>query len=109
MPEPKQLTLRNLFHTLGNKHYIAQLGSGVITDSLENILNNPNIPEECKEPLKNAIARLGKIEKAAEEADVLLDTIKIPVYEKLDVDEIKFDAAEIEKQLSEPKQMKRVF
>ena len=109
MPEPKQLTLRDLFHMLGNKHYIALLGSGVIKESLENILNNPTIPEECKEPLKKAIAGLGRIEKASEEADVLLDTSKKAVYEKLNADQIKFDAAEIDRKLHEPRQHKSAF
>ena len=109
MPEPKQLTLKDLFHNLENKHYIAQLGSGVITDSIENILNKTDIPEECKEPLQKAIAGLGRIEKASEEADVLLSTIKETVYKKVNADEIMFDAAEIEKKLGEARQIKKVF
>ena len=109
MPQQKELSLRDVFHNLGNKHYVALLGAGVTTEGLESILNREGLPLECKEAIKKAIAGLGRIEKACKEADILLNEIKRIMYEKVNPDEIKVDAAALESKMREAPQNKSVF
>jgi hypothetical protein len=89
MPEHKKLSLRDLFHILGSKHYVGLLGSGVIKEHLQNLLDNQEIPLEYRHQLQKAIRDLERIENASREADKLLDKIKEMVYEKLNPDELK--------------------
>ena len=44
MPQQKKLSLRDIFHNLGNKHYVALLGAGVTNERLEDILNREGLP-----------------------------------------------------------------
>ena len=109
MPEQKELSLRDLFHNLGNKHYVALLGAGVTNEVLESILNREGLPFECKEAVKKAMGGLDRIERASKEADILLDEIKRIVYAKVNPDEIKVDAADVENRMQEAPQNKSVF
>jgi hypothetical protein len=92
MPEQKKLSLRDLFHILGSKHFVCLLGSGMIRANLEGLLLNQEIPSESKDVIKKAMGDLDRIENASREADKLLDKIKKMVYDRLNPDEIKDDA-----------------
>jgi len=109
MPQQKKLSLRDIFHNLGNKHYVALLGAGVTNERLEDILNREGLPLECKDAIKKAMAGIERIERASKEADILLNEIKRIVYEKVNPDEIKVDAVAIESKMQEAPQNKSVF
>ena len=109
MPERKTISLRELYHDLGNKQYVCLLGSGVLGDALGRMLERQDIPLECKEEIKKAVAGLKKIEKASEQANVLLNEVKSIVYGKVNPDEITTDASVIEDKLGNPPQDKSVF
>jgi cellobiose-specific phosphotransferase system component IIB len=103
MIEPKKVTLRELFHTLGNKHYTCLLGSGMITERLRDILKVQGLPDEAIQQVTQAIERLSKIEKASKEADVYLTEIKAIVYGRLNPDEEKIEAEALEQKLKDDK------
>lgn len=109
MPQDKQLSLRNLFHDLGNKHQVALLGAGIIAETLGDILKSPGLSLEDKETLKKTIEGLSRIEKASLEADILMDEIKRLVYERLNPDEIKVEKIDFEDRLRESQDKKRIF
>ena len=109
MVQDKTITLREIFHNLSNKHYVALLGAGVTNEVLESILNREGLPLECKEAVKKAMGGLDRIERASKEADILLDEIKKMVYAKVNPDEIKVDAADIENRMHGSPRSKSVF
>jgi len=109
MPQDKQLTLRDLFHDLGNKHQVAMLGAGMTAESLSDLLKSPGLSLEDKETLKKTIEGLSRIEKSSQEADILMDEIKRLVYEKVNPDEIKVEKIDFEGRLLESQDKKRIF
>lgn len=109
MPQDRQLTLRNLFHDLGNKHQVALLGAGITAETLGDMLKSPGLSLEDKESLKKTIEGLSRIEKASLEADVLMDEIKGLVYERLNPDEIKVEKIDFAARIEESKDKKTLF
>ncbi len=109
MQGDKQVSLRGLFHDLGNKHQVAMLGAGMTVESLSDLLKSPGLSLEDKETLKKTIEALGRIEKAGQEADILMDEIKRLVYEKVNPDEIKAEKIDFEGRLRESQDKKKIF
>ena len=109
MEGQKKISLRDLFHNLGNKHYIVLLGSGVTREGLESVLNRQGLPLECQEIIKKAVKGLDRIEKASQEADILLNEIKKMVYARVNPDEINIDAGDMQNKIGETPQKKIIF
>ncbi len=109
MQGDKQVSLRGLFHNLGNKHYVALLISGLTNERLESILKSEGLPLECKDAVKKVITGIERIERASKEADILLNEIKKMVYAKVNPDEIKIDAADVENKMREAPRDKVIF
>lgn len=109
MAQNKQLNLRDLFHDLGNKHQVALLGAGITAESLEDMLKSPGLSSEDKETLKKIIEGLSRIEKASQEADILMDEIKRLVYERVNPDEIKVEKIDFAARIQESKDKKTLF
>lgn len=109
MAQDKTITLRELFHDLGNKHQVALLGAGITAESLGDMLKSQGLSLEDKETLKKTIDGLSRIEKAIQEADILMDEIKRLVYERLNPDEIKVEKIDFESRLLESQDKKMLF
>lgn len=109
MAQDKTITLRELFHDLGNKHQVALLGAGITAENLGDMLKSQGLSLEDKETLKKTIDGLSRIEKASQEADILMDEIKRLVYERLNSDEIKVEKIDFESRLLESQDKKMLF
>jgi len=53
-------TIRELFHSLGNKHNLITVGCGVSKEILSNCLKNEELPEKVKDKLNYVIKNLDK-------------------------------------------------
>ena len=87
MNRKKDVSLRSMFHILGNKIYLCLLGAGVIKEGLQDALNQNTLPKEVEKDMKKILEGLERIEKASTQAEDILKQIKTIVYKKLDPDQ----------------------
>lgn len=79
-------TIRELFHSLGNKHNLVTVGSSSIKEVIEERLEDTSLPEETKKVLSEAVKDLGQVIQDALEADKVAREIHDRVYEVLNPD-----------------------
>lgn len=78
-------TIRELFHTLGNKHNLLTVGCGVTKEIVEECLEE-NVPQAVKKKLSQVQKNLKTIIEDAKEADKIAADIHDEVYATIDPD-----------------------
>lgn len=99
MKKNKKISLREAFHTLGNRHYLTILIPGLIRKTLEKALAEKALSEEIKKVIEKIIIDLTNLETAGKDADTVLKKIKSKVYENLNPDEIYIETEGLGKEL----------
>ena len=79
-------TIRELFHTLGNKHNVVTVGCGATRETVEECLKVEAIPQEQKDKLLEIQKNLQQIVKEAIEADRITTEIHDRIYKIIDPD-----------------------
>jgi hypothetical protein len=80
------VTVRELFHSLGNKHNLITVGCGVTKDLAEDCLNEAGISNKHKENLSQILKNLTRLEKDAQQADKITAQLQDKIYKVLDPD-----------------------
>ena len=80
-------TIRDLFHTIGNKHNKITVSAGVLRESLKQKPLTNLSPEELKERSDKLINSLDEMEKTALKADEVLKELRRAVYGLLNPDD----------------------
>lgn len=75
------VTIRDLFHKIGNLHNKISISSGVIREEIRRKSFKDLSIDELKERERVLISSLDGLEKAAMEADSLLNRLRDVVYE----------------------------
>jgi len=79
-------TIRELFHSLGNKHNILTVGCGATKDTVEECLEAEGLPKIVKDKLSDIQENLKEITKEAFAADKIADEIHDRIYKIIDPD-----------------------
>ena len=80
------VTVRELFHSLGNKHNLITVGCGVTKDLAEDCLNEAGISNKQKKNLSQILKNLKRLEEDAQQADKITAQIRDKIYKVLDPD-----------------------
>ncbi len=80
------ITIRDLFHNLGNKHNIVTVGCGATKEIVEECLNTDNLPGTLKDNLLEIKKNMEEIIKEAIKADKIATEIHDRVYAVIDPD-----------------------
>lgn len=79
-------TIRELFHTLGNKHNILTVGCGATKETVEECLEVEGLSRTLKDKLLEILKNLEHIIKEAVEADKIATEIHDRIYKIIDPD-----------------------
>jgi hypothetical protein len=79
------VTIRELFHNLGNKHNLITVGIGTTSEIVENSLKENDL-KVIKENLSEIINNLDQIVEGALEADKITTEIHDRIYKVMDPD-----------------------
>ncbi len=79
-------TIRELFHTLGNKHNILTVGCGATKETVEECLEVEGLSKILKDNLSEILKNLEHITKEALEADRITNEIHDRIYKIIDPD-----------------------
>ena len=80
------ITIRELFHNLGNKHNIVTVGCGVTKEMVEECLESDGLSEALKENLLGIRKNIEQIIKGAMNADKITVEIQDRVYAVINPD-----------------------
>lgn len=78
-------TIRESFHSLGNKHNLLTVGCGVIKETVEECFKE-KLSERLKEKLSEILKDLERLIKDAKEADKITTEIHDRIYKIIDPD-----------------------
>ena len=79
-------TIRELFHSLGNKHNLVTAGGSATRKMLKNCLKTENLPEELKNNLSHMLETLEWVVQGAFEADKIREELHDRIYQVIDPD-----------------------
>lgn len=79
-------TIRELFHSLGNKHNLVTAGGSSTRKMLKNCLQAENLSEELKENLSQILENLEWVVQGALDADKIREELHDRIYQVIDPD-----------------------
>jgi len=79
-------TIRDLFHSLGNKHTLVTAGGSATMKMLKNCLQAENLPEELKDIFSRMLKNLEWVVQGALEADEIRRELHDRIYQVIDPD-----------------------
>ncbi|MBI5145160.1 MAG: hypothetical protein HZA27_03130 [Candidatus Omnitrophica bacterium] len=79
-------TIRELFHSLGNKHNILTVGCGATKETVEECLKAEGLSKIVKDNLLEILKNLEQITNEALEADKIATEIHDRIYKIIDPD-----------------------
>lgn len=79
-------TIRELFHSLGNKHNLLTAGGSATRKMLKNCLQAENLSEELKDNLSQMLENLEWVVQGALEADKIREELRNHIYQIIDPD-----------------------
>ncbi len=77
-------TIRELFHSLGNKHNILTVGCGATKETAEECLKAEGLSKTVRENLSKILKNLEQITNEAVEADKITTEIRDRIYKIID-------------------------
>lgn len=78
--------IRELFHSLGNKHNLLTAGGSATRKMLKNCLQAENLSEELKDNLSQMLENLEWVVQGALEADEIRKELHDRIYQVVDPD-----------------------
>lgn len=79
-------TIRELFHSLGNKYNLITVGCGATQEITEECLGEEALSEKLKDKLPEILKNLESLIKNAQEADKITNEIRERIYKIINPD-----------------------